>query len=184
MKPNENIVDEETKLCFNLTNIDGNHGYYILNVTIGVKNSDDGYSSASDAKKAAHDRCKEIMGKKTNKTIYVYDPHFLGMLSALVNEFEGDGNTVINIDTLEYVRDHTDSVIIHPLSEVMADHSENIKEFITKNRQTKIILTSPTLYKEQVEKILGKHEHVKIFDQKQFDNSEDIFGEILEELYR
>lgn len=69
MKENENILDEETGLRFNLTNIDGNHGYYILGIAIGNKNSDDGYASEDDAKKAVHDRCKELIGEKSKTEI-------------------------------------------------------------------------------------------------------------------
>lgn len=184
MKENENILDEETGLRFNLTNIDGNHGYYILGIAIGTKNSDDGCLSEDDAKKAAHDRCKEIIAEGIKKTVYVYDKHSLGMLSALIKEFEHDGNTIIHIDSLQHVEDDTKTVLITPLSEVMLEHWDNIKTFITKNPQSKVILTSPDLYKEKIEKKLGKHDHVKIFDQEQFDINQDIFGDILEELYR
>jgi hypothetical protein len=184
MKENESILDEETGLCFNLTNIDGNHGYYILGITIRTKNSDDGYTSEDDAKKAAHDRCKEIIAEDVKKTVYVYDQHFLGMLSALIKEFEHDGNIVVHIDSLQHVEDDAKTVIINPLSEVMIEHWGDIKRFITKNPQIKVILTSPDLYQAKIEQKLGKHDHVKIFDQEQFDINQDIFGDILEELYR
>jgi len=106
------------------------------------------------------------------KEIGIYDKLCRPLLNHVIEYLESQGFSRQDALYL-YEAETSDIIIINPQSVGMVDEWNEISDFIKNNPQKKMIITTPDLGRDEVEKIIGgTYEHVSIIDKEDIRNRE------------